>query len=313
MTAIKKLSTIIEELGKKGGASVYAEATARALDLMAKELKDVDSKEFLRRLEAYGSELIESQPTMASVINAVEYILSPLRELVRKGRGLNACKRLVSERSSEFIEKSKNAIGRIARFGANLIQDEDTILTHSFSLTVLQILKSAKRSGKHVKVVITESRPKLEGHELASELLKEKIPVTLIIDAAICTVIDEVDKVLIGADSILADGSIINKVGSFPIALAAHLNNVPFIVATESLKFNPFSLEGKPIAIKMGEPDELVDREKFEAGDLLKIWNPTFEIVPPRYITLLITDLGVLSPQAAIAELKSIIFWESSR
>lgn len=303
----RRLSEIIRELGKKGGASVYGQAAAKALELMAKELEDIDSNEFLRRLETYGSELIDSQPCMASMINAVEYILNPVRQLVSRGGELSACKRLVLERASEYIKNSENAVKKIAGFGANLIRDGDTILTHSYSSTVLQILRSVKRSGKHVEIIVTESRPKLEGRELASELLKEKIPITLIIDAAICTVIDKVDKVLVGADSIFADGSIINKVGTFPIALAARLNNIPFIVAAESSKFNPFSLEGKSMEIKMGEPEELIDREMFKNSNLFKIWNPIFEVVPPDYITLFVTDLGVLPPQAAIVEFKSII------
>lgn len=303
----RELSEVVQKIGKKGGASVYARAAAKALELMAKELEGIDSDEFLSRLEAYGSELIKSQPSMASVINAVEYILNPLRKLVSRGGELGACKRLVLERSSEFIKNSENAVNKIARFGANLIRDGDTILTHSYSSTVLQILRSVKKSGKHIEVIVTESRPKLEGRELASELLKEKIPITLIIDAAICTIMDRVNKVLVGADSILADGSIINKVGTFPIALAARLNNVPFIVAAEFSKFNPFSLEGKSMEIKMGGPKELIDQEIFKNSNLLKIWNPIFEVVPSDYITLFVTDLGVLPPQAAIVEFKSII------
>ncbi|RLG04449.1 MAG: ribose 1,5-bisphosphate isomerase, partial [Thaumarchaeota archaeon] len=221
--------------GQRGGACIISRAVAEAIKLKAREIEAETTIEFLERLRALGEEVIALEPSMASVRNAVETILSRVKKA--EAATPEECIKLVSEAADELIERSRNAVEKISEYGSGLIIDGDTILTHSCSHTVLKVLERAHEEGKKFRVIVTESRPLLEGRETASELLSKSIPVTLIVDAAICTVMRDVDKVMIGADAILADGSIVNKVGSLPIALAAYASNVPLIVVVESLKF----------------------------------------------------------------------------
>jgi ribose 1,5-bisphosphate isomerase len=103
-----------------------------------------------------------------------------------------------------------------------------------------------------------------------------------------------VNTVIVGADSVLADGSIINKVGTYLVALAAKDQSIPFWVATETFKINPSSLSIQPV-IEEGPPSEVIDLKRFKN---LKVRNPYFDITPSKYVTGVITEKGILKPQA---------------
>ena len=133
-----------------------------------------------------------------------------------------------------LITEARQAATNGATRAAAIIGDSKTLLTHSFSSTVLGVLTALRN--RNVSVIATESRPLNEGHATARHLSKLGIPVTLITEAQIGLSIPDVDAVLVGADGILSDGSIVNKAGTYLAALAALDQSIPFYVCAESFK-----------------------------------------------------------------------------
>ncbi len=266
-----------------------------------------DTKNLVAKLNFSGKRLKSARPTAVSLPNAVDYILS----LANKNRNLeiNEFRKKVSSGIKKFIEEQNNAIERIAEIGSRLIENGDIILTHCNSDTVTMMLKHAWDNGKRIKVVCTETRPRYQGYITVRELSKHGIPTTLIIDSAVHYAMRElkVDKVLVGADAVSVSGDLINKVGTSQIALCAKELDIDFIVATESIKFSPRSIIGAVIEIEERNPREVVGSKKFRGVTIL---NPGFDVTDARYIDMIVTEYGVMPPQAVYSVLKEKFGWE---
>jgi ribose 1,5-bisphosphate isomerase len=192
-----------------------------------------------------------------------------------------------------MLHNSKN---KIAEIGARRIPAEGkkfVIMTHCHSTLVSAILLEAKRQEKNFKVINTETQPRLQGRKTAQELLKVGIEVIHIVDSAMRWAVRhfEVDLILIGADSITSEGTIINKIGSRLLALVAHEEHVPFYVASPLLKYNPETNLGILETIEIRNPDEIWENPP--KG--IEILNPAFETVSRRYIDGLITEAGIFA------------------
>jgi ribose 1,5-bisphosphate isomerase len=184
----------------------------------------------------------------------------------------------------------------IGRYGAGRIEDGDVIMTHCNSQSALSVIINAHRYGKSIKVYATETRPRYQGRITARILSKEGIEVTIIIDSAMRYFMNKVDKVVVGADAIAANGAVVNKIGTSLLALAANEARVPFIVAAETYKFSPDTLFGKLIVIEERDYREVAPEKWVSKHKHVRIRNPAFDVTPPEYIDLLITELGVFSP-----------------
>ena len=194
-----------------------------------------------------------------------------------------------------MIQDSK---ARIAEIGARRIpyvetDDEYIIMTHCHSSVVTAILLEARRQGKHFEVINTETQPRLQGRQTAKELLNAGIKVYHVVDSAMRWAVNhyEVNLILIGADSVTSEGTVLNKVGSRLLALVAHEEHVPFYVATPLLKYNPQTSFGVIEKIEMRETSEIWENPP--KG--LEILNPAFETVSRRYIDGLITEAGIFA------------------
>ncbi|MBS7644229.1 S-methyl-5-thioribose-1-phosphate isomerase [Candidatus Bathyarchaeota archaeon] len=294
MHAIVKKTIHEMEIGKITGASNVARASVKAIKEIAEQTPFQSEEQFLEEIKSAAKTFVDYRPSMASVKNGVAFILCDLLKGVGEGLALAELRNMVIKRAEWFIKESLEAVEKIGEFGSRKLSDGDLILTHSLSSTTLEIFKRARMAGKAFSVIVTESRPGLEGHITASELSKFDIPVTLIIDSAAGYMLKGVNAVIVGADSVLADGSIINKVGTYLVALAAKDQSVSFWVATETFKINPSSPSIQPV-IEEGSPSEVIDLNRFKN---LKVRNPYFDITPPKYVTGVITEEGILEPQA---------------
>ncbi|MEM3794084.1 MAG: ribose 1,5-bisphosphate isomerase, partial [Candidatus Bathyarchaeia archaeon] len=161
----------------------------------------------------------------------------------------------------EFIKNAKEAIGKISEIGARRISDGDVIMTHCHSTAVVAILKAAKAMGKRISVYATETRPLYQGRLTAEQLLQNGIPVTLIVDSASRYFMKRVDKVLVGADAVAANGAVVNKIGTSMVALAAHEARTLFFVAAETYKFSPETIIGELIKIEERPKEEILPPE----------------------------------------------------
>jgi len=163
-------------------------------------------------------------------------------------------------------------------------------LTLSYSSTVMAVLKELKQRGKRFEVVVLESRPMLEGRRTGCELAKAKIPTTLIADAALGEYARKVDMALVGADTVYGDGSTVNKVGTFPVAVCCRELRKPLFVLADSSKITTEHPSSFTIEEKM--PGELL-RERCPG---LTVKNFYFELTPAKYITAIVSEKGVFSP-----------------
>ncbi|MHA1380675.1 MAG: translation initiation factor eIF-2B [Candidatus Helarchaeota archaeon] len=292
MPVDEKVKKLIKKISKNNisGANKLAKQAVEALIMQIKS----SSKNLISDLEEIIKLILDAQPSMAPLINGVGFIMNEILEFDGKISVADLKERAI-KKGEKFLKDSDLAMKKISMHTNDLIRKNDVILTHSMSQTVINILEYNK--SKDLKMILTESRPQCEGISLARTLAKN-FSVTLILDSAIGHFIktNKIDLVLIGADSILADGSIINKIGTYPLALTAYEHQLPFYVATESYKFNPRSYFGKPIIIEEKSPNEILSQNI--PG--VEVKNFYFDITPSKYITSLITEDGIFTPMQFI-------------
>ncbi|KAJ6809197.1 translation initiation factor eIF-2B subunit alpha-like [Iris pallida] len=211
----------------------------------------------------------------------------------------NAAKSRLIERGEKFGEISLKARRTIAMLSQDFIFDGCTILVHGFSRVVLEVLKLAASNNKNFRVLCTEGRPDRTGLRLSNELALLGVPVKLLIDSAVGYTMDEVDMVFVGADGVVESGGIINMMGTYQIALVAHSMDKPVYVAAESYKFaRMYPLDQKDLAPALRPIDFGVP---IPSG--VEVETSARDYTPPKYLTLLFTDLGVLTPSVVSDEL----------
>lgn len=211
----------------------------------------------------------------------------------------NSAKSRLIERAEKFGEISCKARRIIAMLSQDFIFDGCTILVHGFSRVVLEVLKTAAQNKKLFRVFCTEGRPDRTGLRLSNELAKLDVPVKLLIDSAAAYAMDEVDMVFVGADGVVESGGIINMMGTYQIALVAHSMNKPVYVAAESYKFaRLYPLDQKDLAPALRPIDFGVP-----IPSKVEVERSARDYTPPQYLTLLFTDLGILTPSVVSDEL----------
>ncbi len=221
---------------------------------------------------------------MAPITNKVSRLLYELRN-VRVP--LEELRRTAARKVSELKEASEADKRRAVENAIEVLRGAETVMTFSYSSTVREALKGKPE----VRVITPESKPLSEGVRLARELAEGGLRVTLIADAAIASFIGEADAALVGADGVLADGSIVNKVGTRLLALAAADEGVPLYVVCTTAKFDVMSLLGRKPVIEEGEPGEFAEVPGVEVRNLL------FEVTPARLVTSIVTERGAMGPE----------------
>jgi ribose 1,5-bisphosphate isomerase len=297
------------------GAGRIAREAVKALNVFGQGLDVQDPDKYMRIIKFAARELVGTRPTAVSLPNGIRYVLNKLlRDYDGGVRDVELLRRRLDRYSREFIKISLEAVRKIGRYGAGRIEDGDVILTHCNSSAALEVIKTAYRLGRQISVVVTETRPRYQGRLSAKILDKEGIKVTLIVDSAVRYFINDVDKVVVGADAIAANGAVVNKIGTSMIALAAHEARVPFMVAAESYKFSPDTLFGKLVTIEERDVGEVVPRGWMDRMRNVVVRNPAFDVTPPEYIDLIITEFGIYSPSVfpiLIREHFGVIYTES--
>lgn len=280
----------------RSGASQLARETLRVMKFAAEKQPDygvTDVEEYINYLKFVGGRLMEVRPSIAALYNCVGFFL---HEVLEKHGNVDQTniKTFTASKAEELIKQSESASEMIAQETSKLIGTGKRIMTHSYSSTVLKAFRCLFQNRKQVQAIVTESRPLYEGISTARVLSKIGIPVTFIVDSAAGCFMEKTDVVLIGADSILADGSAVNKIGTYMIALAARERHVPFYIVCEKLKFNTRSLWDKEaVVLEEKEPLEVL---KLEIPARIKVRNIYFDITPSKYISGIITEGGLIKP-----------------
>ncbi len=305
---VDKVYEDIKSMRIRGALDIAIAAAETLGKVVLSDLEDItDAGEFIDELYSAGEKLKSARPSAVSLPNAVNYIMYSARKNINLELG--DLKKKLSEEICRFVEEQNNALETIAEIGSRLIEDGDVVMTHCNSDTVVLLLKRAWDEGKKIEVFCTETRPRYQGHLTAKELSEHGIPTTMSVDSAAHLFMREmkVDKVIVGSDTVYANGDAINKIGTSQIAICAKDMNIDFIVATESLKFCPQSLLGSRVDIEYRSPSEIIDVGKLPN---VKILNPAFDVTAADYISVFITEFGVIPPEAIYHLLREKFGWE---
>lgn len=277
----ERLQSIISD--RQSGSAELGRLALQALADYSRICDQQDAENFLHDMLLFGQALKEARPSMATIVNLVD----------------SWCQWLVNERESDIdrlrvialntaldlLNQSGDAINQIARHVAELIEEDSIVLTHSYSSTVMACFREL--AGKSVRAIVTESRPGGEGLRVANKLVEYAISMEYITDAQLGLFVPLARAVLIGADSVLADGSVVNKAGTKLIALVAKDAGVPVYVCTESFKRSDKTISDIQL--------EEMDREELGVPNLphVTVRNIYFDVTPPDLITAWINEHGI--------------------
>jgi len=284
------------------GAGRIAIAAAASLKEFALAL-DVDSvEEFDSEIRRAAGILLDTRPTAVSLSNAIRMVTR------YEPSDVEAARQAIIANADSFIDSSQKAVERIGKIGSRRVSDGDTILTHCNSLAALSVISTAHRSGKKIRVIATESRPRYQGITTIGMLEELGIPTELIVDSAVRSVMNDVDLVVVGADVITASGSLVNKIGTAQIALCAHEARTSFMVAAETYKFSPRTILGEMVTIEeRGAEEVLPGISKYKC---IRVRNPAFDVTPHSYIDVICTEVGAIPPEMSYLIIKERLGWE---
>jgi translation initiation factor eIF-2B subunit delta len=257
-----------------------------ALRLAAGKSTARTTADFLQEVKEVARELADARPPMAPISNLVAQWFYEIAQQPEVERGLDSLRAYAILRGERIVKARRGAINRVAEHGSQLVEDDDILISCSDSATVVQSLKIARLSGKEFGVYVAESRTtdgKAYGEAMAEKMRAEQIPVKVIPDnpKSITSSTAKSNRVLVGADSILDNGSLINGSPTLMIAEAAMERKIPFYVVCETTKFSALRLAGRHLWLEEG-----------------------FEVIPPHMITRIITEDGTMRVDQAMERAK---------
>jgi methylthioribose-1-phosphate isomerase len=303
ITTIDEMAEAIKNLRVRG-APLLGAAAAFGLALTAFHSKANSKENLLAELENSAKILKSTRPTAVNLFWAVDRILGKARVYSGNAEEL---KSLVIREAQRIADEDAEANRAMGKNGAELINDGDVILTHCNAGelatveygTALGVIRAAWKQGKKIKVIATETRPLLQGARLTVyELKRDGIPVTLITDSMVGYVMHKrlVDKVVVGADRIVQD-AVVNKIGTFTIAVLAHEHGVPFYVAAPKSTFD-LTRKAADVIIEERNPAEVTHFGSQQvATSGIGVLNPAFDITPLKYVSAIIHESGIYYKQ----------------
>jgi len=237
------------------------------------------------------------------------FVTRKCNDLQMENEEFSSIKEKLVERGSQFASRTNKCGKKISQIAMSFIRDDMVVLTHGYSVLVNNVLLTAQEQGKRFRVIVTESRPGCHMLKTVEELLSHDIPVTIIPDTSVAYIMSDVDLVLIGSVAVVESGGILNTIGTYQISLIASALNTPVYCVAQSFKFTRlYPLSQKEIPEE--KAGRLVVANSWMEYSLLKERYPdltvetcSLDYTPPNYLTLLFTDLGVLTPSAVSDEL----------
>jgi methylthioribose-1-phosphate isomerase len=283
------------------GAPAIGVAAAYGLALAAFESPATETAALLNDLKAARNALVSTRPTAVNLSWAVQRVL----DAATSELSVDTMRAAVLREAALIHEEDVAANKRLGAHGAYLLPDDVTVLTHCNAGalatagygTALGVVRAAAEAGKRVRVIADETRPLLQGARLTAwELARDGIECTLIVDGAAASVLrrGDVDAVIVGADRVAANGDVANKIGTYPLALAAREHNVPFYVAAPSSSIDLESTSGLEIPIEDRDGNEVSSfGATRSAMDGTATLNPAFDITPHDLVTAIVSERGV--------------------
>lgn len=288
------------------GAPAIGCAAAYGIALDAGRSRHLGNEAFIAAMDDAFNSLANSRPTAINLFWALERMRSILKLAGAQSPDWIADQMLVTAREIHSDDVRVNRA--IGAFGAGLLRDSDTVLTHCNAGalatgghgTALGVVRSAVEAGKRISVIAGETRPFLQGARLTAwEMVQDNIPVTLVTDSMVGHLMaqGEVDAVVVGTDRVAANGDVANKIGTYTIAVLARRHSIPFYVACPLSSIDLGTDTGEDIPIEERGAEEVTGYRGIRwAPEGVSVRNPSFDVTPAELVTGLITERGVLAP-----------------
>jgi methylthioribose-1-phosphate isomerase len=299
------------------GAPAIGAAAAFGLALAAQNSTATEATGLRADLKDAAETLQEARPTAANLSWALKRVL---RVAAEQEGGLDEIKAAVLAESMRIADEDVAINQRMARHGATLIDDGDTVIHHCNTGalatvdwgTALGVIRMAHEMNKRIHVLVDETRPRLQGARLTAwELDQYGIPYDLISDNAAGYFLrtGQAQKVFVGADRVAANGDVANKIGTYMLALAAHDNGVPFYPVVPTSTVDLSLAQGEEIPIEERDPAEVLGLQV--EGDAVvpagaKARNPAFDVTPHRLVTAIVTENGIVYPPFNLSLSKAV-------
>jgi eIF-2B alpha/beta/delta-like uncharacterized protein len=288
------------------GATNIVKSSIQTLIFLLSEIPTKNVKKYSNMFLLNALALSQARPTEPYAQNLFLFLKMYLQK--NSFKNINDLKFILKYNLNLFLEDLKNSEFKIVKNGEKIIKSNMNVLTHCHSSSVENIFLQCHKEKKHFKVFSDETRPLFQGRITAQNLNKAGINVTQIADSASGFLISPysgkdlmIDIILVGADAIRLDGSIVNKIGTYDIAASAYLNKTPFYVAASLLKIDIKNT----IKIEKRSDKELWPHKPKK----IKILNFAFDQVPAKFITGIITEFGILSPAKVKKTVKQKYSW----
>ena len=303
----QEVADAIHQMSVRGAPAIGA-AAAYGLALAGQLSKAENAHELWHDLENAAAILRRARPTAVNLSWALDRLLKSAHAVFQEGP--SAMRQRLVEEAQRLADEDVEINKRMGAHGASLINNGDTVIHHCNTGalaavdygTALGVIRSAHEQGKHIHVLVDETRPRLQGVRLTAwELSQYGISYEIITDNAAGYFLSsgQVAGVFVGADRVAANGDVANKIGTYMLALAAQDNDVPFycVVPTSTIDLSLSS--GENIPVEEREPSEVLDlklkgRPVTPEGSQAR--NPAFDITPNRLVTAFVTEVGVLRP-----------------
>lgn len=262
-------------------------------------------RDLTAKISSYVSFFIECRPLSISMGNAVRFIKSRVAKLPISLSESEAKSTLCSEIDRFINDKIIIADKVIVRHAATKIRDGDVLLTYGSSCVVEMIFLHAHELGKQFRVVIVDSRPKLEGQALLHRLVAKGLTCTYTHINAVSYIMHEVTRVFLGAASVLSNGTVYSRVGTACVAMVAHAFCVPVLVCCEAYKFHERVQLDSICSNELGDPDAIAKvsgrtdvnyLDNWANKENLQLLNLMYDATPADYISMIVTDYGMIPP-----------------
>ncbi|XP_034018312.1 translation initiation factor eIF-2B subunit delta isoform X2 [Thalassophryne amazonica] len=259
------------------------------------------SRDLVNKLKPYISFLNQCRPLSASMGNAIKYIKKEISNIPSQCKDKEAKSKLQKCIESYINEKIVLAAEAIAKSSIEKISDGDVILVYGCSSLVNHILCEAFKKKRKFRVIVVDSRPRLEGREALRRLVQRGIRCTYVLISAVSYILPEVSKVFLGAHALLANGYVMSRVGTSQVALVAKAFNVPVLVCCETYKFCERVQTDSFVSNELDDPDDLIvsragttHLEHWQQEPTLGLLNLVYDVTPPDFVDLVITELGMI-------------------
>ena len=288
------------------GAPAIGVSAAYGMALGAKQFVGTAVADLEEELDFVGETLTKTRPTAVNLQWAVDRMKAAFQAAKATGKSVSEIKQILKDESKAIHDEDIEAQRLIAHYGGQLLNDNDTVLTHCNAGalatggvwgTALGVIRGAVDQGKHIAVIADETRPYLQGARLTAwELMQDDIPVTLITDNMSGHVMKKgrVQAVVVGSDRIAANGDVANKIGTYMVAVLARQHGIPFYVAAPLSTVDLNCPTGDEIPIEEREPREITHVRDIQlAPDDVDVSNYAFDVTPNEFVTAIITEKGV--------------------